>query len=30
MTRRPGNPAEHLRVMYQTALDEQQFQAGGP
>jgi hypothetical protein len=29
MTRRPGNPAEHLRVMYQTALDEQQFQAGG-
>ena len=29
MTRRPGNPADQLRMMFQTALEEQQFQAGG-
>lgn len=29
MTRKPGNPANQLRMMFQQALEELQFQAGG-
>ncbi|GBD35875.1 hypothetical protein HRbin36_00990 [bacterium HR36] len=29
MTRKPGNPADQLRMMYQQALEELQFQPGG-
>lgn len=29
MTRKPGNPADQLRLMFQQALEELEFQAGG-